>query len=129
MPTPPTTFILCLLGLYILLLVIVWPSAVFQASLTTPLSKHGVCAKCCHLPFALLIRPYCVSSVRSTEKIHLRNSYGRGSFLQQIHQFFLSFLLLNFNSTDIINKKINLRCSVHRLSSLVKVQLIDLTAI
>lgn len=40
MPTPPPTFIPSLSGPYILLLVIVWPSAVFQTSLTTPLSKH-----------------------------------------------------------------------------------------
>lgn len=66
MPTPPTTFIPSLLGPHILLLVIVWPSAVFRACLTTPLSKHGVCAKYRHLPFAPLIRPYCVSSVRSS---------------------------------------------------------------
>lgn len=66
MPTPSTTFIPSLLGPHILLLVIVWPSVVFRGSLTTPLSKHGVCAKCRHLRLAPLIRPCWVSSVRSS---------------------------------------------------------------
>lgn len=51
------TFIPVLSGLHIVLLVIVWPSAVFPASLTTLLSKRGVCAKHHHLPFAPLIQP------------------------------------------------------------------------
>lgn len=66
-----TTFIPSLLGLHILLMVIVWPSVVFSASLTTPLSERGVGAKRCHLPFAPLIRRHCFSSVRS----------GSGSFV------------------------------------------------
>lgn len=64
MPAPPTTFIPSLSGLYISLLVIVWPSAVFRAALTTLLSKHGVCAKRRHLPFTPLIQLYWVPSVR-----------------------------------------------------------------
>lgn len=63
-PAPPTTFIPSLSGLYISLLVIVWPSAAFRAALTTLLSKHGVCAKCRHLPFTPLIQLYWVPSVR-----------------------------------------------------------------
>lgn len=47
MPTPPTTFIPSLSGLYISLLVIVWPSAVFRAALTALLSKHG---SLCQMP-------------------------------------------------------------------------------
>lgn len=34
MPAPPTTFIPALVGLHILLLVIVWPSAVFRSTAT-----------------------------------------------------------------------------------------------
>lgn len=77
MPTPPTTFIPSLSGLYILLLVIVWPSAVFQAALTTLLSKYGVCAKWRQLPFAPLIWLYWWDEAL----IWLGKVNGRGAFL------------------------------------------------
>lgn len=56
MPTPPTTSSPRLAGLYLLLLVIVWPSAGFRPFLTTTLSKHGVSAKCHHPPYTLHIK-------------------------------------------------------------------------
>lgn len=84
MPTPPTTFIPALLGLHILLLVIVWPSAVFPASLTAPLSKHGVRARSRHLPFGPLVLLHWVSLVRWGAN-SWRRAHDRGLSLKKIN--------------------------------------------
>lgn len=123
MPTPPTTFIPSLLGLHILLLVIVWPSAVFRASLTTPLSKHGVCAKCRHLPFAPLIQPYCVSSASSSsnsfERLVWQRFISTGKFYLFIFYFFICIFSLSLLATIcIVNIWSNIAVSKVSISKL-----------
>lgn len=75
----------------------------------TPLSKHGVCAKYCHLPFAPLIQPYCVSPVRSSgnsfEKLVWQRFYRKFTLFTFLFVFFPPDFFIANNFLKLIHKQ------------------------